>query len=223
MSRNKPVKIARRTVIKFIAAAAAAPALWPGLAVQARKVAIEKGRENHKGPAGTPSDPDLINPVVPWELTLSDEHLGMLETLCDMIIPADEHSPSAGSIGAHDFIDEWVSAPYDGMKRDRVTVTEGLSWLEKESDKRFSATFADLEEEQKTSICDDICHVASSAPEHVRGAQFFDRVRDLTAMAFYTTPEGMKDLGYIGNVPLTKWLPPPREVLQHAGLIPDDE
>jgi hypothetical protein len=40
----------------------------------------------------------------------------------------------------------------------------------------------------------------------------------LTAMAFYTTPAGMVDVGYVGNTPLNEWLLPPPEVLRLVGL-----
>ena len=49
-------------------------------------------------------------------------------------------------------------------------------------------------------------------------ARFFDRVRYLTSTAFWTTTEGMQDLEYVGNVPLSRWDPPPPEVLRHIGL-----
>ena len=51
-------------------------------------------------------------------------------------------------------------------------------------------------------------------------ARFFDRVRDLTSTAYWTTQQGMDDLGYVGNIPLTEWPPPPPEVLRHIGLEP---
>jgi len=50
----------------------------------------------------------------------------------------------------------------------------------------------------------------------------FDKVRDLTATAFYTTRVGLDDLGYVGNVPLASWDPPPEAALRHAGLNPGD-
>ena len=55
-------------------------------------------------------------------------------------------------------------------------------------------------------------------PEVPQAAKFFDRVRNLTAEGFYTTDEGMKDIGYVGNVALPKFDGPPPEVLKHLGL-----
>ncbi len=203
-------RLARRHVLKLIAAAATAPVFWsaPGIATMGTK----------RGPAGTPTDPDLLDPNIPWELQLTESERLLLETLCDIIIPADEKSPAASAIGAHDFIDEWVSAPYDTMAGDLAKIRNGLAWLEDESAKRFGGEFAQLEPAQQAAICDDICHPPAARPEHAEAAWFFDRVRMLTAMAFYTTREGMNDVGYVGNVPLDRWDPPPDIALRHVGL-----
>jgi hypothetical protein len=40
----------------------------------------------------------------------------------------------------------------------------------------------------------------------------------LTVGGFYTTPEGMRDLGYVGNVALARFDGPPPEVLRKVGL-----
>jgi hypothetical protein len=137
-----------------------------------------------------------------------------------MIIPADESSPSASQLGTHDYIDEWVSAPYDRMGRDLVLVREGLVWLDAEVGRRFGPDqrFRDLSPERKDEICSDIAYAPDAAPGFESGARFFARVRDLTAGAFWTTEEGMQDLPYIGNIPLERWDPPPPEVLEFLGL-----
>ena len=168
--------------------------------------------------AGTPTDPDLIAPVVPWDLVLDDGELDTLAALCDVIIPADERSPGAAELGAHHFIDEWVSAPYDGNRRDLTVVRGGVAWIERESQRRFGADFASLTDERKAGICDDICYEPEAAPEFRAAARFFDRVRDLTSTAFWTTDEGMADLGFVGNAPMASFDGPPQEVLDRLGL-----
>jgi hypothetical protein len=67
-------------------------------------------------------------------------------------------------------------------------------------------------------LCEDIAHVATASAERKKAAQFFKRYRDLTAGGYYTTPEGMKDIGYVGNVPLPSFDGPPPEVLRKLGL-----
>ena len=171
-------------------------------------------------PRGGPWDPDLIHPRPgSWPRLLSARELATLAVLCDTIIPADEHSPAASAVGAPAYINEVVSAPNDREQRDLVRVRGGLVWLEAESRKRFGKGFAALSAAQRTEICDDICYLPKAKPEFQAAARFFDLVRDLTATAFYTTPEGMKDIGYIGNVALPRFDPPPKEILEKLGLV----
>ena len=113
-----------------------------------------------------------------------------------MIIPADDQGPSASSVKVPDFIDEWVSAPYPGHDRDRKLITEGLAWIEAEAQRRFQNDFGSLVVRQRNAICDDICFEPKAKPEFKTAARFFRRFRDLTAGGYYTTPEGMKDIGY---------------------------
>ena len=202
-------KIPRRDALKWLAsAAAAAPVIATGKATAAEPTAAPR----------TSTDPDLVKPVVPWNRILTEAELKTLTAICDVIIPEDEKSPSASAVGVPDFINEWVSAPYPTQMTDRQTIRGGLSWLNTESSQRFEQEFADLKSEQKTSICDDIAYLPKAKPEHRFGALFFAKLRDLTATGFYTTSQGMKDIGYVGNMPLTKFDGPPPHVLKHIGL-----
>ncbi|HTU65917.1 MAG TPA: gluconate 2-dehydrogenase subunit 3 family protein [Steroidobacteraceae bacterium] len=209
----------RRTTIKWMfAAAATVPslrfAISPALAgdAAARDVAANQ--------AGYGTDPDLTKEWKaggPWPLTLTDNARATTKALADLIIPADDVSPAASAVGVVDFIDEWISAPYPQQRGDRPIVLAGLLWIEAESQKRFKKAFPALSEAQKSAIADDICTTKSKA-EFADAAKFFAKFRDLTAGGFYTTPVGMKDIGYTGNEPLTKFDGPPLAALKKAGL-----
>lgn len=216
----------RRHALKVMAIAAAAPTLAAGCSPgePATDLEVPNPTSNPKA-AGTPWDPDLVAPRVWWERTLTEGELAALAVLCDVIVPADERSPAASAVGAHDFIDEWVSAPYPPNERDLVLIRGGLIWLDREAETRFGTPepettlrFADLTVEQQHEICDDICYLPNAPTGYESAARFFDRVRYLTSTAFWTTTEGMTDLRYIGNIPLQRWDPPPPEVLRHVGL-----
>ena len=206
----------RRHALKVLGAAAALPAIVPNPPA-APDPAATKG-PTWTGPAGTPSDPNLITPRVWWPKKLQAGELVTLSALCDTIIPADSHSPSASAVGVPDYINEWASAPDDDHREGLVKLRGGLVWLNLESERRFSRPFARLAEAERHQIADDICYEKTAKPGFKGPAQFFDMVRDLTATGFYTTREGMKDLKYIGNVPLQKFDGPPPEVLKHLGL-----
>lgn len=203
----------RRTTIKWVLAASAA---WP---LAARRLAWG-GAEAHS-PHGYGTDPDLrpaYHPGELWPLTLTDPQRRLATLLSDLIIPADEHSPSASAVGVVDFIDEWVSAPYPANQQGRPIVLAGFMWLDAEAGRRFSRDFTHLSPGEQRSICDDICSEPRAAPSRREAAHFFALYRDLTAGGFYSTPVGRKDLGYIGNVALPGFAGPPTALLRKLNL-----
>ena len=201
----------RRTTLKWVLAASAA---WP--LVEARPAVPAT-----LAAAGYGSDPNLTRDYRPgelWPLTFTAPQRRTAASLADLIIPADEHSPAATAVGVVDFIDEWVSAPYPQNRRDQPLVLAGLEWLEADSGRRFGKGFALLSVAEQTRICDDICDVRRAAPALQPAARSFARFRDLTAGAFYSSAAGRKDLGYLGNVPLTRFDGPPPALLAKLNL-----
>lgn len=166
-------------------------------------------------------DPNLLKTYKPgdlWPLALDRTQLRTAAALCDVIIPAEGGTPSASALGVHEFINEWVSAPYATHDRDRATIIGGLAWMDEEATRRFNAKFARLSMKQKHAICDDICFLPKATEQFKTAAAFFRRYRDLTAGGFYTTPAGMKDIGYVGNVAMKTFSGPPKAVLEKLGL-----
>lgn len=217
----------RRTTIKWVLAASATmPLLGRHAAAQSATVLAQpKGTDTNSihYEHGYGTDPDLTKTYHPgevWPLTFTTEQRRTATVLCDLIIPQDEVSPSASSVGVVDFIDEWVSSPYPRQRGQRPLLLDGLQWLDDEALKRSRRSFVDAGAAMQHSICGDICYEAGVAPEFAQAAKFFAAFRDLTAAGFYTTPIGMKDIGYVGNVPLTSFPPPPSELLEQLGLRP---
>ena len=223
---SDPVRIDRRTTIKWLAATMAAAYTGcssdekylgdeipsghgaPLLGIAAKHDSISYG-----------TDPDRMHPVVPWARTMTEAQLRTSSALCDMILPQDERSPAASAVGVPDFIDEWVSAPYPQQQEDRERILAGLEWLEQQSMRRFDSSFASAAETQKKEILDTIAWNAK--PELAGQAEFFKRFRYLTVGAYYTTEPGIEDVGYIGNVPITGEYPGPSdEAMAHlAGVL----
>lgn len=170
--------------------------------------------------AGTPTDPDLLAPSVPWQLVLTPEERRLASVLADVILPADDRSPAASAVGVVDYLDEFVSAP--GHEEQLATVRGGLAWLNREAQGRFGAGFADIADDQRRDICDEICFEPDAPPSLKPQARFFDLFRDAVSTGFWTTDEGMRDLGYVGNVPLPSFDGPPPEVLAQLGLSGED-
>lgn len=218
MSAEDPPRINRRAALQWVAAASASAPLIDG-----ELDAAEAPRPKSAFPKGYGPDPDLIRRYQPgdlWPLTFTDAQRRLVIALCDIIIPADETSPSASSQGVHDFIDEWISSPYPDQLPDRKSILKGLLWLDEEARRRGSEDFVSLSAEAQLAICHELARMARRDRRKHPGS-FFYRLRNLVAGGYYTTPAGMKDIGYRGNVPMAEWNGPPPEVLARLGLDPE--
>ena len=217
----------RRTTLKWMLAAAMTPALR-GPAAAAYSIDLGPGADEPAGVQrfvptvhGYGPDPRLTRVYAPgelWPLILTAPQRRLAAALSDLIIPADEHSPSASAVGVVDFIDEWVSSPYPGQRPDREVILNGFAWLDAAARQRFGQLFAELPEAGQRALCDPIRDVTRAAGSRLTPARFFARYRDLTAAGFYTTPAGRRDVRYIGNVPLKTFEGPPLELLKKLGL-----
>ena len=127
-----------------------------------------------------------------------------LDVLVDMIIPADDTSGSATDAGVPDFIEFMVK----DIPSYQTPLRGGLLWLDHKSDEMFSKKFLEISEDQRTQVIDLIAYPDTAKPENKSGVKFF------------TSEEGFKDLGYVGNRP-NAWDGVPEEVLAKHGLEND--
>lgn len=164
---------------------------------------------------GYGTDPNLLKPSVPWPLTLTPEQREALRIAADLMIPADDRSPSGAALNLDAFIDEWVSAPYPDQQRDRWLILSGLAWLDAESNARFHHAWAVAGDAERRAIFDDIAFKGKIKPGLGRPAFFFQRLRGLMLGGFFSRPEGMKDIGYVGNTPMPSYPGPTDEALAH--------
>lgn len=221
-SPTGPPRINRRLALHWITGAIASiPMLERGSLGAEPAEANPRGAPASRG-RGYGPDPDLLRNYHPgdlWPLTFSDEQRRLVTVLCDIIMPADESSPSASSLSVHDFVDEWISSPYPGQKSDRTGILKGLDWLDEEAGRRGEKTFISLSDSDQLAVCKELARLAKADSRKHPGS-FFLRLRNLVAGGYYTTPAGMKDIGYRGNVPMADWNGPPPEVLAKLGLEP---
>ena len=207
----------RRVTLQWLAGAMAAAAL-PGCATSG---AAGAAATEPSGPwpdldpqplvaPGYGTDPDLMAGAVPWPKTLTAGQLETAAALCDTILPAEGDHPAPSAIGIHHFIDEWVSAPYPEQRGDRLLLLNGFAWVEREAQRRRGRAYPALSEPERAAILRD----ASAA--HAQGADFLRRMKFLTTGAYYTSEEGIAELGYVGNVAIQGDYPgPSAEALAH--------
>lgn len=183
----------------FVACAEQAPAAW----ATANLDPIDA--------PGYGTDPNLIHPApVPWPTTLTEHQLNTVAALADLLIPQEGVLPSATEAGVVEVLDEWLSAPYPDQQTHRAIVLSGLDWCDRESERRFSESFVHATASNQAAILDDIADPAGP-PELEGPRQFFAGLRQLVTGAYYTSPEGVAELEYQGNVAIAGDYPGPSE------------
>ncbi|TNE64783.1 MAG: gluconate 2-dehydrogenase subunit 3 family protein [Alphaproteobacteria bacterium] len=198
MQRYIP-KIDRRTAMKWMSAAAATMLAAPKMVHAATYV---------KTPKGYGTDPDMLNPSAPWDRIMTDRQLQVTAVMTDIILPEEAPHPSPSQIGVPDFLNEWVSSPYEQTQDDKKVILYGLDWIDDAASKRFGAGFVECGADNQLALMTEI----AEADDDVR-KDFFQRFRSLTLGGYYTTPAGFKDIGYIGNVPLEHYPGAPKEMV----------
>lgn len=186
----------RREVLKSIALSVS----LGGMPIEAAQHVHEQVADAKKKTGG-PYKPKLFNA----------HEYKTVQRLAEMIIPADEVSGSALQAGAPEFIDLIASNNEDIA----TTLVGGIAWLDRTMESRAQALFVEARPEQQVQILDLIAFRKSAGPELAAGARFFDWIRRLTADAFYTSPIGIKDVGYLGNKGMTTF-EVPQEAIAYA-------
>jgi hypothetical protein len=169
-----------------------------------------------EGVQGIGIDPNLLQKEIPWPRILTDAEKAIVSSLADVIIPADDLGPAASAVGVPDFIDEWVSAPYEQQLKDRAVIRAGLKWIDEEARRRHSKGYAEIAVAQQNAIVTDIVQEGTDANKS--GRSFFRLFRDRAAGGYYSTPQGWQAIGYTGNTPLVEFAGPPEAALKMIGL-----
>ncbi|MCW8879288.1 MAG: gluconate 2-dehydrogenase subunit 3 family protein [Kangiellaceae bacterium] len=172
--------------------------------------------------SGYGKDPKLIVPPnSPWPRSLTTPQLVLVAVLSDILVPREGNTPSATEVKVPEVIDEWVSAPYPRQQRDRVDFLHALAWIDDESKIRFGKKFVELSSSQQIQIMDDIAYNSEKTPQKfLRIVPVFSRFRRLVLAAFFCSPEGIKDIGYIGNVAIAGDYPgPSKEAMEHLNGV----
>jgi hypothetical protein len=134
-----------------------------------------------------------------------------LEKLADFIMPADDHSGSATEAGCPAFIDLLASQNPELA----AIYTGGIAWLDRAMIQRYGHDFLSADPRQQTAMLDLIAYRKNESPELGPGITFFDWTRRMVVDAFYTSPMGVKDVGYMGNTAVAKF-EVPQEVLDYV-------
>lgn len=215
-------KLSRRAAVRRIALALTAAGM-------ARGIAPADGAEVH----GQIADERTLEGE--YKVKYFNEHeFRTLERLSELIVPADEGGPSGRDGGAPEFIDLLTSQNPEFAK----IFTGGILWLDNAALKRFGKRYAEASEGEQTDLLDVLVAAERTdtgddtqwpsdeyprfqvfgikTPSGMRrGLEFFLWARQLIVDAYYTSPAGIKDLGFMGNAAHTEYRVP-REAIDHA-------
>ena len=208
-------KMDRRALIRGLAMALTSIGVMDHAAAQ--HVHTETAEEKAKGPY----QPKAFQPG----------EYKTVQRLAELIVQKDDVSDSALSADAPEFIDT-----LSNQNQQLADIFHGgLAWLDAEMRKRYKSTFADATAAQQTAMLDVLVeagrveaarrgeelvyqrsetykafsgYTVDRANDLAPGVQFFDWVRKMTVDAFYTSPIGIKDLGYMGNGAYTRYTVP---------------
>ncbi|MDP1844355.1 MAG: gluconate 2-dehydrogenase subunit 3 family protein [Sediminibacterium sp.] len=148
------------------------------------------------------------------EATFFDAHeMATITVLGDIIIPKDEVSGSASDAKVPEFIEFIVK----DMPSHQTPIRGGLKWLDLHCYKLYEKAFINCDAKQQIAVVDSIAYPEKAKPELKQGVAFFSAMRDLVATGFYTSEIGVKDVGYMGNVP-NQWNGVPADVLKQYKL-----
>ncbi|MBK8051909.1 MAG: gluconate 2-dehydrogenase subunit 3 family protein [Saprospiraceae bacterium] len=167
---------------------------------------------------GRTPEEEAVDKKLLSETFFTEKERKMVEILSDIIIPADDVSCSANEAGVPDFIEFMMKDD----KKLQVPVRGGLMWLENFSLATFDKSFDEITPDQRIVLIDQIAWPDKAEAAMKPGVKFFNVMRNLTCTGFFTSKEGIKDIGYLGNRP-NQWDGVPPEVMQKYGFSYDEK
>jgi len=148
----------------------------------------------------------------------TDHEMATITILGDIIIPKDDISGSASDAKVPEFIEFIVK----DMPEHQTPMKGGLRWLDMHCLTHYNSSFKECNHTQQIEVVDQIAYPKKAKPEMRQGVAFFSLMRNLTATGFYTSPIGVKDIGYMGNTP-NQWNGVPDDVLKQYNLAYNDK
>ncbi|MES1261900.1 MAG: gluconate 2-dehydrogenase subunit 3 family protein [Acidobacteriota bacterium] len=119
--------------------------------------------------------------------------------------------PGASEAGAAEYIDflssrnEELAAIFNG----------GFGWVDDYMHKKYGADFLTAKPNEQTELLDKLAYLKNHTPETAGGEQFWTWVRNMVVDAYYTSPAGVKDVGFMGNGAMATFSVP-KEAVEYA-------
>ncbi len=136
-------------------------------------------------------------------LFFTKPEFALLDTLTELIIPADQHSPGAHEAKAAVYIDRTVAEAF--LPEDKQTWRKGLAAIEALSQSTYQSSFLKTGKQQQIALLTKLA-AAERHPE-TEAEKFFTQLKQTTAFAYYSSSIGIhQEINYKGNVPIDKFV-----------------
>jgi gluconate 2-dehydrogenase gamma chain len=136
-----------------------------------------------------------------WKPLFLDDHQNQtLVVFSDILIPATD-TPGAKAALANRFVDAVLAVETHETQK---SFLESLAFLDGESFARYRAAFVYLTPEQQTELVTFMAYPHTletwdeNAPGSYHGHAHFSNLKDWISRAYYSSPVGMRALGYTG-------------------------
>jgi Gluconate 2-dehydrogenase subunit 3 len=169
----------RREMLRRLGIGAAATPLWV-----ASLTALAE-QQAHVHPAPAPSVP-----VADWAPKALDAHQNeTVIAVSELIVPQTD-TPGAGAVLVNRFVDAVLD---DADEADARMFRRGLAWIDARSTELFGVGFVEATPEQQTALLTIVSSGQNKALEDQAGVEFFQAIKNLTIVGYYTSEIGMRE------------------------------
>lgn len=136
-------------------------------------------------------------------LYFNKDEFATLNTLTELIIPADDHSPGAKGAGVAAYIDKTVAEAF--MPEEKTSWRKGLATVNQLSQSMNDKPFNSATHKQQLAV---LTKMAKNEKDPQTPAEkFFTQLKQTTAFAYYSSSVGIhQDINYKGNVLLMQFV-----------------
>ena len=136
-------------------------------------------------------------------LFFTKDEFATLDTLTDLLIPTDDHSPGAHEAGVAPYIDRSVAE--DFLSENKTSWRKGLAAINELSNSACGAPFIKANHEQQIDLLKKLADKEGHPKNEAE--KFFTQLKQTTAFAYYSSSIGIhQDINYKGNVILEQFV-----------------